>query len=168
MSEQTGAPAEGAQGQTAEQNPTQGEPADKPLGPNGEKALKAEREARATAERTAAELQAQLDKINEANLSELEKAQKAAQEAQSQLAQITRLNTRNQVALAKGVPADLVEFLTGDSEQEIAAKADVLLARLNAPTTPQPDPSQGAQGTAGPKSVADQFADWSDATFSAT
>ena len=167
MSEQTGAPAEGAQGQTAEQNPTQGEPADKPLGPNGEKALKAEREARATAERTAAELQAQLDKINEANLSELEKAQKAAQDAQSQLAEVTRQNTRNAVALEKGVPADLVEFLTGDSKDEIAAKADTLLARLNAPKTPQPDPSQGARGAGGPKSVADQFANWSEETFSA-
>jgi len=156
MSEQTGAPAEGAQNPEA----TQGDPADKPLGPNGEKALKSEREARAAAEKQAAELKAQLDQIEAANLSELERAQRAAQEAQSQLAEITRQNLRNSVALAKGVPADLVEFLTGESEQEISAKAEVLMARLSAPTSPKPDPSQGAGSGAAKGSAADQFAEF--------
>lgn len=157
MSEQTGAPAEGAA-----ENPeaTQGDPVDKPLGPNGEKALKSEREARAAAEKSASELKARLDAIEAANLSDLEKAQKAAADAQAQLADITRQNLRNSVALAKGVPADLVEFLTGESEQEISAKADVLMSRLNAPTTPKPDPSQGAGSGAAKGSAADQFAEF--------
>ena len=46
------------------------------------------------------------------------------------------------------MPADLVEFLTGDTEGDIAAKADLLMARLNTPGTPKPDPSQGARGEA--------------------
>ena len=122
---------------------TQGEPAD--LGDAGKKALAAERDARKAAEKTAADYKAKLDQIEQANLPELEKAQRAAQEAQDQLATATRLNTRNQVALAKGVPADLVDFLTGDTENEISAKADVLLARLNAPAAPRPDLTQGGK-----------------------
>ncbi len=124
----------------------QGDPAD--LGDAGKKALATERDARKAAEKAAADLQARLDQIEAANMSELEKAQKAAQDAQDQLATIIRQNTRNQVALAKGVPADLVDFLTGENEDEIGAKADVLLARLNAPTAPRPDLSQGGKGAA--------------------
>jgi len=142
MSEQSVATAE-----ATEAVEVQGEPADKPLGPNGEKALAAERAARKSAETAAADLQAKLDKIEQANLTELEKAQRAATEARAQLEQITRQNTRNAVALTKGVPADLVEFLTGDTEEQIAAKADVLMARLNAPKTPLPDATQGAKGS---------------------
>jgi len=157
MSEPTGAPIEGQP--NVEQNP-QGDPGDTPLGPNGEKALKAEREARAAAEKAAADFKARLDEIEKANLSELEKAQREAQEAHNQLAEITRQSTVNKVALAKGVPADLVEFLTGDTEEAIAAKADLLVARLNAPKTPKPDPSQGAGPGEGKGSAADAFADF--------
>lgn len=150
--EQNGQTVEG-QNQDAEQR---GEPAD--LGDAGKKALAAERDARKAAEKASADLQAKLDQIEKANLSELEKAQLAAKEAQDELAEITRQNLRNSVALAKGVPADLAEFLTGDTEDELNTKADTLLARLNAPTTPLPDPSQGAKGGDGQKSVANQFA----------
>lgn len=114
------------------------------LGDSGKKALDAERSARKAAEKTAAALKARLDEIEQANLTELEKAQKAAADAQAALADVTRQNLVNRVALAKGVPADLAEFLTGDTEDEVAAKADLLLSRLNAPTTPRPDPSQAS------------------------
>ena len=69
----------------------QGEPAkdDEPLGEGGKKALSAEREARTVAERRAAELQAKIDKIEAANMSDLERAQKAAQDAQETAAKAT-------------------------------------------------------------------------------
>ena len=137
---------------------TQGDPAEAELGDAGKKALSAEREARKAAEKSAAELKAKLDEIEQANLSELEKAKLAAQEAQDRLAEITRQNLRNSVALAKGVPADLAEFLTGDTEEEISARADALLSRLNAPTTPRPDLSQGPKGDGGPATTGDAFA----------
>jgi hypothetical protein len=139
----------------------QGEPAVKPLGPNGENALREERAQRKAAEKQAADFKKRLDALEQANLSEVEKAQKAAQEAQNALADVTRQNLRNKVALAKGVPADLVDFLTGDNEEEIAAKADVLLKRIGAPTNPKPDLSQGARGEnpAG-GTPADQFANF--------
>lgn len=136
MSEQ--APAE----QATQTEAKQGEPAD--LGDAGKKALAAERDARKAAENALKATQEKLAQFEQANLSEVEKAQKAAQEAQAQLANLTRQNTINTVALAKGVPADLVSFLSGDSEDEVSAKADLLLARLNAPTTPRPDHTQGA------------------------
>lgn len=142
MSETTTAPAQGAENAET----TQGDPADKPLGPNGEKALEAERTARKAAEKSAADLQAKLDEIGRANLSDLEKAQQDAQTYREELAKVTHQNTVNKVALAKSVPADLVEFLTGETEDEISTRADVLLARLNTPTTPRPDPSQGSTG----------------------
>ena len=127
----------------------QGDPAaDKPLGPGGEKALVAEREARKALEKTAAELTAKLKQIEDSQLGDLERAQKEASEAKGELARITKENVRNKVALAKSVPADLLDFLTGDTEDEVAAKADILMARLNAPTTPRPDPSQGSSGAA--------------------
>jgi hypothetical protein len=139
----------------------QGEPATKPLGPNGEKALTDERALRRSAEKQAADFKKRLDALEQANLTEVEKAQKAAQEAQTALADATRQNLRNKVALEKGVPADLVDFLSGDTEDEIAAKADVLLKRIGAPTNPKPDLSQGARGEAsGSGTPADQFANF--------
>jgi len=125
----------------------QGEPAET-LGDAGRKALTAEREARKVAEKSAAALAERIKQLESANLSELERAQREAAEARSTLEQITKQNLRNSVALAKGVPADLVDFLHGDTEDEIAARADVLLARLNTPTAPRADPSQGARGDA--------------------
>lgn len=137
-----------------EANPEQGDPAaDEPLREPGKKALEAER-ARAD------QLEKELKTLRAAQMSDLERAQAEAAEARAALEQITRQNVRNSVALAKGVPADLVDFLTGDTEDEVAAKADALMARIGAtaPTTPKPDLSQGAKGNTKPASTAEQFA----------
>src|SRR5690606_39586850 len=64
------------------------------------------------------------------NLSEIEKAQKAAADAQAELDRISKENLRNSVALAKGVPADLVQFLNGDTEDDLNAQ-DRKSTRLN-------------------------------------
>src|SRR5690606_6173228 len=55
---------------------------DKPLGENGEKALKAEREARKAAEARIAEFESKEAEAAKANLSEIERAQAEAREAQ--------------------------------------------------------------------------------------
>lgn len=117
------------------------------LGDNGIKALHAERDARKAAEKTAAEYAAKLKEFEDANLSELERIKKAADDSAAELAKLRTENVRSKVALAKGVPADLVEFLTGDTEEEVAAKADLLVSRLGTPGIPKPDPSQGAKGS---------------------
>lgn len=146
-------------------NPTvtdqpQGDPAeaDKQLGANGEKALKAERDARATAEKSAASLQKQLDAINAANLTELERAQKAATDAQA-LAQASATEAmRLRVAAKHGIndeDADL--FLTGADADTIERQAAALVARTS--TGPKPDLTQGARGAATPSDPATAFAD---------
>ena len=118
------------------------------LGGGGVKALQAEREARKAADKTIAELTAKLQGIEDAKLSDIERANKAAADAAAELASLRKDHARSQVALMKGVPADMIEFLTGETEEDMAAKADKLLARLNTPGTPKPDPSQGASGQA--------------------
>jgi hypothetical protein len=119
---------------------------DKPLGENGEKALKAEREARAAAERSAAALQKQLDDIAAANLSDLEKAQKTATDAQAAAAKATAEALRLRVAAKHGIndeDADL--FLTGSDLETVEKQAAALVARTS--NGPKPDLSQGAKDT---------------------
>lgn len=119
---------------------------DKPLGENGEKALKAEREARAAAEKSAAALQKQLDDIAAANLSDLEKAQKAATDAQAIADQATAEALRLRVAAKHGISdedADL--FLTGSDLETVERQATALAARSS--NGPKPDLSQGAKDT---------------------
>jgi hypothetical protein len=145
MSEPTStAPATDAPETTA----TQGEPAD--LGDGGKKALDAERKRAATAEREAKALRAKLDQIEQANLSELEKAQRAAAESAKTLADFQRANLRQKVALDKGVPAKWVDRLRGETEEELAADADEILADLvkddRSSNTPKPDLTQGGRG----------------------
>lgn len=139
---------------------TQSDSVDEPLGEAGQKALKAEREARKALEAQLRQVQASLKEKEQEGLSDLEKAQKAADDARKQLEQLQREATVAKVALEKGVPADLVGFLTGDDADAISAQADILMARLSEPRTPKPDPSQGGQSAKGGKTNGDLFTDF--------
>lgn len=161
----TDAAATAADTSTSTTDATQGDPADKPLGENGEKALKAEREARATAEKTAAALQKQLDEINAANLTDLERAQKAAAEAQETAAKATSEALRLRIAAKHGISdedADL--FLTGSDQETVERQAAALVARTS--NGPKPDLSQGAKGTPAGTSPAQDFANFLGAQMS--
>lgn len=128
----------------------------KPLGEAGQKALKAEREARAAAEKSAAELKAKLDKIEAANLSDIERANKAAQDAQDAAAKASAEALRYKYAAKHGISdEDAERFLTGSDEATVAAQAERLaeIATPAAGTPPAPakprlapDPSQGGAG----------------------
>lgn len=149
----------------------QGDPAaaDKPLGENGEKALKAEREARTAAEKSAAALQKQLDDINAANLSDLEKAQKAAADAQAAADVATREAMRLRVAAKHGISdedADL--FLTGSDMETVERQATALAARTSTGNQPgpRPDLSQGSKGTPATGSPEQDFANFLGAQMS--
>ena len=160
------------------------------LGDAGRRAITAEREARRRAEDELKELRAlmerdgdgpvakavkqardyqaklaiaqeKLKKIEDANLSEIDKAKRDAEEARTQLATLQRESARARIALEKGVPSDLIEFIVGEDEEQMAAKADLLMSRLNStPSTPKPDFTQGASGTPAPatRPGADTFA----------
>lgn len=148
------------------------EPADETLGASGVEALRREREARAEAERLlkesaadgsralaeskarraaekqVAELAAKVKEFEDASKSEAEKAAARAEAAEKALAEVTAKALRLEVAAEVGVPADLVEFLTGGDEESLRAQAEKLMAATaasKAPRPPQPDPSQGAK-----------------------
>jgi hypothetical protein len=97
------------------------------------KALDAERKARREADKRNKELSAyekQVKDAEEANKSELQKLQDAlaAEKAARTTAELT--NLRNEVGLAKAVPAGLIKFLSGSTKEELEAAADELLAQL--------------------------------------
>lgn len=118
------------------------------LGDAGKKALAAERAAKRAAEKQVAELAAKVKEFEDASKSEAEKAAARAEAAEKALAEVTAKALRLEVAAEVGVPADLVEFLTGGDEESLRAQAEKLMAATaasKAPRPPQPDPSQGAK-----------------------
>lgn len=133
-------------------------PEEQPLGPAGQKALAAEREARKALEKQLAELaplkdfaaalaggqkppdgKSEVDLVNE-RIAELEKTANEERAAR----------WRIEVAQAKNLTAEQAAWLQGSTQEELTASADRLLAAFPAqpagPRTPAPDPSQGARG----------------------
>lgn len=106
------------------------------------------RDALAKANKEAEKNRLRLKEIDDAKLSEIEKARRDADEAARELATLRRDSLRQKVALDVGLPAKWVGRLQGDSEEELAADAASILADLNKPRTPAPDPSQGPRTNA--------------------
>lgn len=144
MSQEEEAPKETAEAQ----------PEETPLGPSGEKALKAERQARKAAEKQLQELQDRIKSFEDRDKSDLERLTEQAQQAQAEAAKAQAELLRLRVAADSGLPADLIEFLGTGDEESLRAQAEKLLAataRAEEPRSPAPDPSQGAKpGNTGP------------------
>lgn len=138
---------------------------DKPLGPAGERALAAERDARKALEKQVAAL-APLQKIAEAlgagtpaaaGKSELELLNERFAQHERDLADERVARHRAEVAHEKGLTPAQAARLQGGTRDELLADADALLALFPPasagapaqPGTPRPDPTQGARG-AGP------------------
>jgi hypothetical protein len=125
--------------------PARGPEDDKPLGGSGEKALKAEREARRAAEKELAKYKkAEQDK---ADADKTEAERRAAAEARAEAAELRAL--RLEVAAEKGLNPAQAKRLVGATREELEADADEILAAF--PVTkpkksPEPDPSQGPRG----------------------
>tara|TARA_R100000655_G_scaffold109699_1_gene165016 strand:+ start:4436 stop:4948 length:513 start_codon:yes stop_codon:yes gene_type:complete len=133
----------------------QGDPAakvdDKPLGENGEKALKAEREARTAAEKSAVALQKQLDEIKQANESELEKAQREASEAKQEAEKVPTLvadHLRDHLAEIHNISAEQRELYLTSSDPSTLLKQAMGLVDRSTPG-PKPDLTQGGNATNG-------------------
>lgn len=134
---------------------------DEKLGEGGKKALNAEREARKTAEREKAELQAKLDAINAEKMSDLEKEQTARQTAEQEAATAKREALRYRYAAKHGISDEDAElFLTGETEDQVAAQAERFAAHSSTSSTgtPKPDLTQGGNGKPAPTSKGEQFA----------
>lgn len=139
----------------------QGDPAGAPLGENGEKALKAERDARKALEKEKSALQKQVDEIQAAQMSDLEKAQKQAKEAQETAAKATAEALRFRVAAKHSITDEDAElFLTGTDEATLERQAARLAehAGPSTPTVPKPDLSQGGKPSSGATSPEQAFA----------
>lgn len=98
---------------------------DEPLGAPGLAALKSEREAKAAAEKRAAEAEARIKEFEDAQKSEAEKQAERIAQIERENAELKSAKTRAEVAAAKGVPAAL---LTGSTQEELEASADALIA----------------------------------------
>lgn len=158
---------------TDEQKPEAAEAAEqpKPLGENGEKALRAEREARKAAEKSNAEMAARLKSIEDRDKSEAEKladraaaAEKAAADAQTEL-------IRERIARRHKIDDEDLDLLGTGTEEQIEARAQRVAAKnaaaaaLTATAPPSEKPVQqlrpGATSTDSSIAPADAYpSDW--------
>ncbi|SDW33179.1 hypothetical protein SAMN04487912_102358 [Arthrobacter sp. cf158] len=125
---------------------------DEKLGEGGLKALQAERDARAKAEKDLAEAKSALQKIEDAKLSDIQRAQKERDDAAAALAAAKSENARLAALAAHPVPADYQDLVVGTDEASYLASAKKV-AELYAkaegkPFRPAPDHSQGPRQTA--------------------
>jgi hypothetical protein len=154
-------PAEPTSSTTAPANPaTHALDQDKPLGPAGERALAAEREARKALEKKFAPLEHFLAALSDGDKpkdgkSEVQLLEERFADHERTLAEERTARWRAEVAHEKGLTPQQAARLVGGSREELTADADQLLTLFPAasagPRTPAPDPSQGARGgTPGP------------------
>jgi chromosome segregation ATPase len=88
----------------------------------------------------------ELDKIKAAQKTELERLTEQLEAERTQRTALERQVLRSRVALQKALPADLAERLQGETEEELIADADKLLALVTpvAPGAPRASSRQGA------------------------
>jgi hypothetical protein len=102
------------------------------LGDAGKKALKAERDARAAEKKRADALESRLREIEDKDKSEVERLTARVAELEKDLGAATVTGARLKVALDKGLTVTQAKRLVGDTEDDLSADADELLADLGA------------------------------------
>lgn len=137
------------------------ETTDEPLGENGLKALKAERERVAAEKQRADELAARLKEIEDRDKTAEERAQQRLAEAEKRAAEVELRATRAEVAAASSVPVDILAGPKSGSAEDIQAFADALTAWRG--EVPQPRgpviPGQGTTPTKPRSAGAQAFAE---------
>lgn len=112
----------------------------KPLGPNGEKALAAERDARKAAESRAAAAEAKIADAEKAKLGEKERAEVERDEARKEAAEAKAELARIRVGSKYGLsPEDVADLSTAGTPEDFDARAKRLSERLKT-TTPGATP----------------------------
>lgn len=96
---------------------------DKPLGPAGESALKAEREARKAAEKSAADALAKVKAFEDREKSAEQLAAERASAAEQTAGTATVQLARYEACAENGLPLTVAKFLGGSTKEEIAAAA---------------------------------------------
>lgn len=132
---------------------------DEPLGEGGIKALHAERESRAAAERQVAELAARVKEFEDANKTAEEKAAEQLATLQRTSAENAAKALRYEAAAKAGIPLSAAGRLQGTTLDELVADAESLKQLIGSAQaeskTPPPDPSQGKSGTAKPANLSE-------------
>lgn len=145
--------------------PAKGEPApgadgdqpDRPLGENGEKALKAERTRAAAAERERDALKSELDKIARANETAVEKAQREADEAKAEAAAVPQKvadQLRSHLKEIHKISDEKADLYLTSNDPEVLLKQAIGISATPAsdsPPAPRADLTQG--GSANPPAL---------------
>jgi hypothetical protein len=120
----------------------------------GEKTVKADdsvppeiRAALKKANKEAETLRLKLQQFEDAQKSEAQKLAERAEQAERERDALRVESLCARIAIAKGVPPDLLEFLTATDEDELNAQAERLMARLASTEAARPkvDVDQGAR-----------------------
>ncbi|HLT11822.1 MAG TPA: hypothetical protein VK028_13635 [Micromonosporaceae bacterium] len=122
---------------------------DKPLGEGGLKALQAERDARAEAERKAAELEARVRQFEDANKTTEEKAAERLAELERAATENAAKALRYEAAAKAELPLSAAGRLQGSTLDELVEDAKALKELLGATTHrgPAPDPNLRRQSS---------------------
>lgn len=98
-------------------------------------------------EKAAQSFETRLREIEDRDKTEAQRLAERAEAAERAAAEREAELRRYRVGTAKGLPADLIERLRGDSDDDLAADADKLLGLLPAPVQPRATgaPDQGAR-----------------------
>lgn len=116
--------------------------ADEKLGEGGLKALQAERDARAAAEKRAADAEAKIQAAEDAKLSDIDKANKKASDAEARATKLESDNARLAALAKHPVPEEYQDLVTGTDAASFEASAKKL-SELHARAegkAPKPDP----------------------------
>lgn len=135
-------------GAPAQQPAPQPDGEDAPLGAPGLKALQAERDARAVAEKERDALQDQVDKFQQANLSEIEREKAAREKAEAAALTERAEKLRLQAAIEFGIPKDYLDLLTATDEKTLKSQAEKVAALVKTSASQTPLPGQGSHQTA--------------------
>lgn len=133
---------------------------DEPLGEGGLKALRAEREKAAAAEKARSDLEAKLREYEDRDKSEEQKSQEERDRLSKEIADLTTAKTRAEVAAASAVPTEILAGPKSGSVEDIQAFADALTAwRGDVPAARGPVvPGQGKTPDIAPGSKVEAFA----------
>lgn len=108
------------------------------------------------------ELRSQVREYQRRDMTDTERVLAERDELRGQIDPTRQENMRLRAAIAKSVPADLIDRLRGDTQEELERDAEALMQRLGnqPPTPPAPDFHGGAQprdGVAGGQSMDDEI-----------
>ncbi len=130
------------------------------LGDAGKKAIAAERKRADALDKELKAFRLEAETRANAELSELERVKKENETLTKAQTEAAMKAIRLEVALEKGLPANLAARLVGDDRESIEADADALseLVGSTKPATPRVDPSQGTKPSGSSSDPAQIFA----------